>query len=37
MLGVEDVMIKCFLTLGLPREIPVPTERMPLDAVVKVI
>ncbi len=37
MLGVEDITIKCFLTLGLPREIPAPTGRMSLDAAVKVI
>lgn len=37
LLGLELMKINCFLTLGLPAETPRPPERLPLDAVVKVV
>lgn len=37
LLGLEKMKINCFLTLGLPDETPRPPERIPLDAVTRVI
>jgi nitroreductase len=37
LLGLDEIRIKCFVTLGLADEAPSPTNRKPLKDVVRVI
>jgi nitroreductase len=37
LLGVEDLTIKCFVTLGLADEVPAAPERLPLQEVIRVV